>query len=72
VKEYTPPAPEAAGVEVPANRSIESLKAEGESKRAALEAWCRTAYGEVRKRGVWGGVCGGRGTRGSQEVFLGG
>jgi len=47
VKEYVPPAPEGAAAEVPVNMSLDQLKAEGEAKRATLETWCRTAYGEA-------------------------
>lgn len=46
VKEYVPPPPE-ADVAVPTNMSVEQLRAAAEAKRAALENWCRTAYGEV-------------------------
>ena len=56
MKEYVPPAPEAATAEVPVNMSLDQLKAEGEAKRATLETWCRTAYGEVRRGlGRWYG-----------------
>lgn len=47
VKEYVPPPPEAADVAVPANMSVEQLRAEAEKKRGGLENWCRTAYGEA-------------------------
>jgi hypothetical protein len=41
-----PPAPEAADAP-PTELSLNQLKAEGQAKQAALEAWARTAYGEV-------------------------
>jgi hypothetical protein len=47
VKEYVPPAPEAADAP-PTSLSLTQLKAEGEAKQAALQNWCKTAYGEVR------------------------
>lgn len=47
VKEYVPPPPESADVSVPTNMSLDQLRGLVETKRAALEAWCRTAYGEV-------------------------
>lgn len=46
VKEYVPPAPEAADAP-PTSLSLVQLKADGEAKQAALEGWCKTAYGEV-------------------------
>jgi hypothetical protein len=51
VKEYVPPPPEAADVSVPTNMSVDQLRAAAEAKRAALETWCRTAYGEVCPEG---------------------
>lgn len=47
VKEYVPPPPEAADITVPANMSLEQLRNAAEAKRAAVEQWCRTAYGEA-------------------------
>lgn len=65
VKEYVPPPPEAADVAVPANMSVEQLRAEAEKKRGGLENWCRTAYGEVGVDGGVGGQArGGRARRG--------
>jgi hypothetical protein len=46
VKEYVPPAAEAVNAP-PSELSLSQLKAEGQAKQAALEAWARTAYGEV-------------------------
>jgi V-type H+-transporting ATPase subunit C len=46
VKEYVPPAPEAADAP-PTSLSLIQLKAEGEAKQRALETWARTAYGEA-------------------------
>ncbi|KAI8468810.1 MAG: vacuolar H+ ATPase V1 sector, subunit C [Monoraphidium minutum] len=47
VKEYVPPPPDAADVSIPANMSLDQLRASAEAKRAAVEQWCRTAYGEA-------------------------
>eukprot|EP00775_Hariotina_reticulata_P014548 gene14548-104_t len=46
VKEYAAPPPEVAGAPA-TNLSLAQLKAEGEAKQAALESWCKTAYGEA-------------------------
>ena len=75
VKEYAPPAAaggaegdgEAAGAAAaaaapPAGASVEQLRAAAEAKRAALEAWCRAAYGEVSH------IAGLRGARGGGEA----
>jgi hypothetical protein len=44
-----PPAAEAS--EAPLTElSLNQLKAEGQAKQSALEAWARTAYGEVSKQ----------------------
>lgn len=51
VKEYVPPAPEAVNAP-PSELPLAQLRAEGQAKQAALEAWARTAYGEVG--GGWG------------------
>ncbi len=53
VREYNPPA---EGAEL-STAQAEQLKRDAEAKKAALEQWCKTAYGEV---GV--GVGGRRGT----------
>jgi hypothetical protein len=41
-----PPAGEASEAP-PTELSLNQLKAEGQAKQSALEAWARTAYGEV-------------------------
>eukprot|EP00879_Flechtneria_rotunda_P001770 GHRR01001934.1.p1 GENE.GHRR01001934.1~~GHRR01001934.1.p1 ORF type:complete len:374 (+),score=111.37 GHRR01001934.1:96-1217(+) len=46
VKEYHPTAPDQPNAPA-SNMSLEALKAEGQEKQAALENWCRTAYGEA-------------------------
>lgn len=43
VREYVAP----EGGEVVSAAASEQLKKDVESKKAALEAWCKTAYGEV-------------------------
>lgn len=46
VKEYVAPPPEVSGAPA-TSLSLAQLKAEGEAKQAALESWCKTAYGEA-------------------------
>lgn len=46
VKEYVPPPPEAANAP-PSSLSLSQLRAEGEAKQAALQAWAAAAYGEA-------------------------
>jgi hypothetical protein len=53
VREYVPPA---EGVELSLAQT-EQLKRDVEHKKAALEQWCKTAYGEVShsrdRTGTW-------------------
>jgi hypothetical protein len=58
VKEYVPAAPEAADAP-PTSLSLVQLKADGEAKQAALESWCKTAYGEVSLHVLGQGAGGG-------------